>query len=204
MPVSFSHDEGGLTMPHKIWTVGEEMLAADVNDYLQEQVVATFANHAARIAAITAPVAGQMTWLTDQARVEQYDGTKWVPIEPPTFRHDGQVSNNNSGGAFVKSYLNIDYANLGKTLYCPFTMIVDVSGWMSTTAAHNWDVRDEGGTSIRLGVISNWAFGSGATAFNIRGKKNYAAGATCGYSVWWLTNAASYFGANTRVELVPQ
>jgi hypothetical protein len=59
-------------MPYKIWAVGGEVLAADMNDYLQEQVVATFANAAARDAAITAPVAGQTAFLVDTAGLTIY------------------------------------------------------------------------------------------------------------------------------------
>jgi len=59
-------------MPTKIWAVGEEVLAADFNDYVQEQVVATFPNAAARAAAITAPIPGMLTYLADVGRLEQY------------------------------------------------------------------------------------------------------------------------------------
>ena len=59
-------------MPSKIWAVGEEVLAADFNDYVQEQVVATFPNAAARTAAIAAPLPGMLTYLADVGRLEQY------------------------------------------------------------------------------------------------------------------------------------
>jgi hypothetical protein len=59
-------------MPHKVWAVGEEVLAADFNDYVQEQVVATFPNAAARDAAVVAPVAGQVCVLTDDNLLQQY------------------------------------------------------------------------------------------------------------------------------------
>jgi hypothetical protein len=64
-------------MPTKTWVVGEEVLAADWNTYVQEQVVATFANAAARTTAIAAPKPGMLTWLIDVKRLELYDGTAW-------------------------------------------------------------------------------------------------------------------------------
>lgn len=64
-------------MPYKVWITGEEVLAADFNDYLQEQVIATFANAALRDAAITAPNAGQMVYLADRQMLTKYDGTGW-------------------------------------------------------------------------------------------------------------------------------
>jgi hypothetical protein len=57
--------------------VGEEVLAADFNTYVQKQVVATFANAAARTAAIPAPTAGMVSYLTDVQVVQYYDGTVW-------------------------------------------------------------------------------------------------------------------------------
>jgi hypothetical protein len=64
-------------MPHKVWVVGEEVLAADFNNYVQEQVIATFANAAARTAAIAAPTVGMATWLTDSQAFEIWDGAAW-------------------------------------------------------------------------------------------------------------------------------
>src|SRR5204862_160260 len=52
-------------MPSKVWVVGEEVLAADFNPYVQEQVVATFPNAAARDAALTAPKPGQHVYMVD-------------------------------------------------------------------------------------------------------------------------------------------
>lgn len=47
-------------MPTKTWAVGEEVLAADFNTYVQRQVVPTFASAAARNAAMASPAVGQM------------------------------------------------------------------------------------------------------------------------------------------------
>jgi hypothetical protein len=65
-------------MPTKVWVAGEEVLAADFNPYVQEQVVATFATAAARNTAIPAPKAGQMSYLADSKRTEQWNGTAWT------------------------------------------------------------------------------------------------------------------------------
>jgi hypothetical protein len=59
-------------MPHKTFVAGEEALAADVNTYLMGQAVARFPNAAGRSAAITAPVPGMLSYLTDTGRLEQY------------------------------------------------------------------------------------------------------------------------------------
>jgi hypothetical protein len=63
----------------KIWAVGEEVLAADFNAFLQQQVVAVFASAAARDAAITAPTRGQACYVQATAQLLVYDGTAWRP-----------------------------------------------------------------------------------------------------------------------------
>lgn len=64
-------------MPFKTWVVGEEVLAADFNSYVQRQVVPTFSNAAARDAAITAPSEGMMCYLTDVHKYYTHTGTAW-------------------------------------------------------------------------------------------------------------------------------
>jgi hypothetical protein len=90
-------------MPYKVWVVGEEVLAADFNDYLQEQVVATFPNAAARDAAILAPNAGQLCVLADTNTLQQYRaatpvgwakpwGSSWGNIVPQTALTPGAIA----------------------------------------------------------------------------------------------------------------
>jgi hypothetical protein len=64
-------------MPYKIWVPGEEVLAADFNAYVQQQVIATFPTAAARNAAITSPVEGMVTWINDTNRLEVFNGVAW-------------------------------------------------------------------------------------------------------------------------------
>lgn len=64
-------------MPSKVWVAGEEVLAADWNTYVQEQVVATFANAAQRTAQLPTPKEGQLSYLIDVAQVQQYTSGVW-------------------------------------------------------------------------------------------------------------------------------
>ena len=52
-------------MPFKTWVSGELVTATDQNNHLQQQIVATFADAAARDAAIIAPTEGQYAELAD-------------------------------------------------------------------------------------------------------------------------------------------
>jgi hypothetical protein len=69
-------------MPRKEFVAFTRLDASDVNTYLMDQSIMTFADSAARNAAITSPVDGQTTYLEDLKTVEIYNGTSWVSALP--------------------------------------------------------------------------------------------------------------------------
>ena len=64
------------------FTAGSVLTASEVNNYLMEQTVMSFATAAARASAVTAPETGQVYW--DQAlfTLNVYNATNWVCISP--------------------------------------------------------------------------------------------------------------------------
>jgi hypothetical protein len=68
----------------RTFTAGEVLTASNVQNYLQDQVVMTFAGSAARSSAIgTANFEEGMTsYLTDTDKMEVYNGTNWVSVAP--------------------------------------------------------------------------------------------------------------------------
>jgi hypothetical protein len=62
---------------YKVFTNGSTLQASEVNENLMQQAVATFSNAAARTAAITSPVEGQMTYLQDLDVVSVYESGAW-------------------------------------------------------------------------------------------------------------------------------
>jgi hypothetical protein len=68
--------EGSL-VAYKVFTNGSVLQASEVNENLMQQAVATFSNSAARTAAITSPVEGQLTYLLDTDRFEWWSGSAW-------------------------------------------------------------------------------------------------------------------------------
>jgi hypothetical protein len=64
----------------KVWSVLEQLGAADVNGYLMDQSVMVFADDAARLAAIPTPTAGMVTYRIDANVIEFYDGADWVDL----------------------------------------------------------------------------------------------------------------------------
>jgi hypothetical protein len=64
-------------MPYKIFTAGSALPASDGNTFLMEQQLMVFASASARSSAITSPVHGMFTFLTDSDTLQYYDGTDW-------------------------------------------------------------------------------------------------------------------------------
>ena len=71
-------------MPRKVFTNGSPLPASDLNTYLMDQSVMTFADSTARSAAITSPTEGMITYLNDTNKVEVYTGAAWVDINDNT------------------------------------------------------------------------------------------------------------------------
>lgn len=69
-------------MPTKTWVVGEEVLAADFNTYVQRQVVPTFANTAARNTALPSPTPGMLCYVTDLGWLQEYT----AKTSPPSWQ----------------------------------------------------------------------------------------------------------------------
>jgi hypothetical protein len=75
--------EGSL-VAYKVFTNGSVLNASEINENLMQQSTAVFSNEAARTAAITSPVEGQVTFLEDQNILSIYDGSVWKTSLAPT------------------------------------------------------------------------------------------------------------------------
>lgn len=86
-------------MPFKVWAVGEEVLAADFNSYVQQQVSSRFADAAARTAGLAAPVSAQLSMFTGAliGELDFWDGVKWVRHVPRILCGTTSVTTNASG-----------------------------------------------------------------------------------------------------------
>ena len=67
-------------MAFKTFQNGFPLPASDLNNFLMRQSVITFANAAARTAAITSPSEGMLTYLEDTNAYESWDGTAYVAL----------------------------------------------------------------------------------------------------------------------------
>jgi hypothetical protein len=69
-------------MPRKNFLNGYPLPASDINTYLMDQSVMTFASSTARTSAIASPTEGMLTWLEDSNKYQYYTGSAWADLVP--------------------------------------------------------------------------------------------------------------------------
>ncbi len=62
----------------KVFVAGDVLTAAQVQGFLQDQVIMVFANETARTTAIPSPTQGMFAYLTTDSTLYTYDGADWV------------------------------------------------------------------------------------------------------------------------------
>jgi hypothetical protein len=103
-------------MPNKTWAVGDELLATDINSYIQKQSVQVFSNAALRNTAIPVPTVGMIVFLADTGAIEVFtDKTTPSSWRPPWNTAWGLIYNNVFGGMT----LGVGYAWIIRYLPCP-------------------------------------------------------------------------------------
>ena len=94
-------------MSRKVFTAGEVLAAADVNTYLMDQAVMSFAGTASRGSAIPTPVEGMTTYLEDTDVLQIWNGSIWKAVTGgilqvvSTAKTDTFVSSSLSAGSQV-------------------------------------------------------------------------------------------------------
>lgn len=108
-------------MPHKSWAIGEEVLAADFNPNVADQVVATFASAAARAAAWPAPPIGAVSHLTSLPGVLWvFAGSAWRLAAPRGVLNQAQwttASGTTAGAAIDVAGASVAFAMVTGHLY---------------------------------------------------------------------------------------
>ena len=103
----------------KVFSVGEVLTAADVNDYLMEQSISIFADSTTRDAQITSPIEGMFCYLADSNVLQYYDGSSWG-----SYIGEGDISAVNAGSGLS-----------GGGTSGSVTLNVDINGSASGTLA---------------------------------------------------------------------
>jgi len=68
-------------MPYLDFQANAVLTAAQVNDYLMDQAVMTFADAAERTTALPTSIEGMVSYTKDDNAVQVYNGTDWVAID---------------------------------------------------------------------------------------------------------------------------
>jgi hypothetical protein len=83
-------------MAYKVFSNGDALTGGELNTFLMNQSVIAFASVAARNAALTAPLEGQLVWLEDSNKYVYYTGSAWADLITPPSTSDNAIIN----GAF--------------------------------------------------------------------------------------------------------
>lgn len=66
----------------KVWAADEILAAADLQSYIQDQVVFVYANSTARASGILSPTEGMISYLQDTNLLYYYSGSAWEQVTP--------------------------------------------------------------------------------------------------------------------------
>jgi hypothetical protein len=130
-------------MSRKVFTAGEVLAAADVNSFLMDQTVMSFAGTAARGSAIPSPVEGMVSYLEDSNIFQYYNGS-WTSsryfekVQINTTRTDEKLTISGPGGAETVAQLNISEASATSRPYISFAraggVVASITGTNSAIA----------------------------------------------------------------------
>jgi hypothetical protein len=86
-------------MAYKVFSNGDALTGGELNTFLMNQSVISFATTTARDAAIPAPLEGQLVWLEDSNKYVYYTGSAWADLVTAPIT---------SGNAIINSALDIN------------------------------------------------------------------------------------------------
>lgn len=180
-------------MPFRIFAAGEVLTAANVNDYLAEQAVSTFAGTAARSSAIASPTEGQLSYLQDTDQLAYYDGSAWVnaPGARPTLVAPQEKINTTASTA--TGTVTINAATDSVTYY-------------TANAAANWTINLRGNASLTMNNALQTGESVTSVFLNTNGTAAYyptvvqVDGGTAGVSAKWQGGAAPTAGNASSID----
>lgn len=157
-------------MPRKEFTAFTRLDASDVNTYLMDQSIQTYAGTATRSSAITTPVEGMYTHLQDTDRLEFWNGSAW--------RSPGGMTLLNTTSFTAQT--QVDITNVFSSEFDNYRVVISAN--ITTIATVNLRVRPLAGgtapTTLFLSAQQNFNLGNG----NVQ-TTNLA---TTGWLVGWI------------------
>lgn len=186
---------------HKTYNIGDEVLAADFNPFVMDQIVAVYASAAARTAGWPTPPNGAVSYLQDHpGQLYVYNGTAWILAgSGAEIAHYEQATDVGIPGAL--SYMGFGLGSLpmiaGRIYRIDF--FVQISHAAASTVNLQLRTGAAGSEATHSNIIQRGVYARGAGTFEsyyVTGRFVAAAtgtGTTC--SVW-----ASTSGTATMVQ----
>lgn len=156
-------------MPYTTIVAGTTITASWANASVRDQVVTPFASAAARTSAVSSPVEGMISYISDDNYVEVYNGSAWVNTTPVSAVVDTEETTTST------SYTDLSTSGPAVTVRTGTKALVIVSCQAKNSAL---------GNLIKMG----WAV-SGATTL----------AAADGYAAIDTSHVAAYYNQTTRV-----
>jgi hypothetical protein len=161
--------EGSL-VAYKVFTNGSTLQASELNENLMQQATAVFSNAAARTAAITSPVEGQLTYLEDVNLYHHWNGSAWVSpfgltlLANTTFTAQSSVSINDVFSSEFDNYKVLITTDL-TTGTQSFLLRYRVAGADNTTGNYTYQILDASATAVSgTRVVNGQSHGIGTIA----------------------------------------
>jgi hypothetical protein len=157
-------------MSRKVFTAGEVLAAADVNSFLMDQAVMSFAGTAARGSAIPTPIEGMTTYLEDSDILSIYDGSVWrnqksgILQVVSTTKTDTFTMTSSTFADVTGFSATITPSSTSSKIYVAVTTLVGQN--VSATSTHLRLLRDSTAISIGDAAGSRTRASSGAYSAN--------------------------------------
>jgi hypothetical protein len=165
-------------MSRKVFTAGEVLAAADVNSFLMDQTVMSFAGTAARGSAISSPVNGMTTYLEDSQTLQVHNGSSYAGVGGLTLITQQAI------GTTVSSVV---VANVFSSIYDNY--LIQISGVTASAAGGSIDLtlnnstgstyRFAGVFQIYSGAQTNSASGAPLLSSSVVGLGNVNSSTGC-------------------------
>ena len=183
---------------YKSFAVGEILTANNVNTYLMQQSVMTFASTTARDAAITSPSEGMFAYSTADDEFYVYSGTAWIPYDiawvawTPTFYNFTQ----GSGGT-----TSCFYARIGKTIVAQVYIVLGTTS--SVTGQLQISLPVDHSSSNRSSVVGQALLRDISPATSYIGNVTLSGSAPARASMQALNASATYLTATSTSATIP-
>jgi len=162
-------------MSYKVFVNGDPLPASEVNDYLMNQVVISFADSTARTASLPIPIEGQVTWMEDSNKYQYYKNSQWLDLLP------GGI-NSQSGTTYTTVA-----GDLGKTVVTTNSSAVTITiANVLTTPGDRIDFIQDGAGQITFAAAGGVTLRSAASNLKMGARYGGASVVFAGSSTYYL------------------